>query len=303
MRKTPKKARIYDVTPEIINELLSKNNTYVDLLSDFNKNNYLLLEIFSNYFHYKEYFTATEIYESLLEKKNSLIKKMNFENKRDYKMSIEYYIECGWTLENAKKKIIKNNRNCVVSFEPSDVKNYLIDVNPYNMNIDNDVYLDMFISKYCNFKTAMNTYRLDIAFNKLLSDTYTTSKINKGYVTESVDYYIARGFSQEEAKNKISKLQKSRSLYSIDYYTKKGIDENTAKEIIKRIQSLQLGERNSEKINEILKEYGIEKTGFKNRKVYNGEQYIKHDKKYKLKESDLYMENDNEIAIECYELF
>ena len=48
MRKTPKKARIYDVTPEIINELLSKNNTYVDLLSDFNKNNYLLLEIFSN---------------------------------------------------------------------------------------------------------------------------------------------------------------------------------------------------------------------------------------------------------------
>ena len=108
--------RIETVTIDVLKTLLMKHTAYASLLSDFNANNTHVFETFVNYFKDCSFLSTSEIYEKLIEKKNELIRSMNFEKQLDYKMSVDYYLKCGWSLIDAKKKIISHNRKGLTLF-------------------------------------------------------------------------------------------------------------------------------------------------------------------------------------------
>ena len=272
---------IETVTIDVLKTLLMKHTAYASLLSDFNANNTHVLETFVNYFKDCSSLSTSKIYEKLIEKKNELIRSMNFEKQLDYKMSVDYYLKCGWSLIDAKKKIISHNRKGLTLFTKGEVLSYLKDVNPYSMNVDNDEFLNMFVDTYCNFKLAVNIHRLDLAFKKLVKDVYANDDY-KGFATSNVYYYISRGFDEQYATETISKIQRERSLYSKDYYTKRGIEENLANEIISQIQSLTSTSKQSD-IDNILKKYNVNKSDWRNDTSKKTPSYT-HNNDYKINE-------------------
>jgi hypothetical protein len=98
-----------------------------------------------------------------------------------------------------------------------------------DINFDNENIIEFIAKLDKNFK---NTQYYKKEFSKLINPS--RSKYGS---TIDIKYWIYRGWSERESKEKISNIQKQRSKFNINYWKKLGYNESVAEEKIKDIQS------------------------------------------------------------------
>ena len=221
----------------LINTPIQSDHYYdVNLFSTFNWNNDCFMELFiENNFEKGIKYSITSIKEILKRRRKEIRDSLNCKNTNDYFLTIDYYVKCGWSLHEAREKIIEyareNKYKGEVLFDKKDIRRHILNDNPFNMNLDNIDFINNFIDEYCTFPYAITSYRLYEAFKKFANDKfyYTLAKTkSKGYIYDYKEYYLARGYSEEQAIKMLSKEQKVKSTRTIEHYINKGMSEDEA---------------------------------------------------------------------------
>ena len=222
----------------LINTPIQSDHYYYDvnLFSTFNWNNDCFMELFiENNFEKGIKYSITSIKEILKRRRKEIRDSLNCKNTNDYFLTIDYYVKCGWSLHEAREKIIEyareNKYKGEVLFDKKDIRRHILNDNPFNMNLDNIDFINNFIDEYCTFPYAITSYRLYEAFKKFANDKfyYTLAKTkSKGYIYDYKEYYLARGYSEEQAIKMLSKEQKVKSTRTIEHYINKGMSEDEA---------------------------------------------------------------------------
>ena len=230
----------------LINTPIQSDHYYYDvnLFSTFNLNNVCFMELFiENNFEKGIKYSITSIKEILKRRRKEIRDSLNCKNTNDYFLTIDYYVKCGWSLHEAREKIIEyareNKYKGEVLFDKKDIRRHILNDNPFNMNLDNIDFINNFIDEYCTFPYAITSYRLYEAFKKFANDKfyYTLAKTkSKGYIYDYKEYYLARGYSEEQAIKMLSKEQKVKSTRTIEHYINKGMSEEEAKEARSKTQ-------------------------------------------------------------------
>ena len=209
-----------------------------EIISTFNLDNEFFIDNFiKTHFIKGIEYSQTAIEEAFNKFRKNVREQLVYE-RRDYLMCIRYYTECGWSIQDAREKIKKYASNCnlkgEVLFDKRDIKNYIMDKNPFGMNLENTDFINKFISDNCDFQFAITTHRLYTIFTKFVNDNYyasfgKSSSDKKGVMTIHKEFYMGRGFSEEESIKLVSDKQKIRSARTVEHYMNKGMTEDEAK--------------------------------------------------------------------------
>ena len=149
-----------------------------------------------------------------------------------------YWLIRGWSTEEAQKiiqeKYFKKDK---VFFNNNQIYQYLIDNNPFKFNVKNTEFIKKFVNTINIDDDHITLNSIYIGpFREWINIFYKKEKRNKGYLTMTIDYYIARGYSDIEAKELVSKVARNSSKLCEEYYIKRGIKKEDAKLIISDIQ-------------------------------------------------------------------
>lgn len=147
---------------------------------------------------------------------------------------IKYWTNRGWSVEDAKQKIRSKYEQSEIFFTKEEIYNYVISSKCGNFNIDNKEFIKKFVD-YIQFDDHIFYYQILEWIAKWSKQYYDTQ--NAGYVTAKKEYWLSRGYSEEESIQLISKIQKEKSPRSVEYYKKKGLSDSEAKIEVTKIQS------------------------------------------------------------------
>lgn len=98
-------------------------------------------------------------------------------------------------------------------------------------NFDNIEYFKDIMDFVFDNKSTINQNEMLLGCQKYFS------RYNLRYSTTSKEFFISRGYSEDDAINLASHTQKSRSFISLEHYKELGISEEEAKVIISQYQS------------------------------------------------------------------
>ena len=170
-----------------------------EIISTFNLDNEFFIDNFiKTHFIKGIEYSQTAIEEAFNKFRKNVREQLVYE-RRDYLMCIRYYTECGWSIQDAREKIKKYASNCnlkgEVLFDKRDIKNYIMDKNPFGMNLKNTDFINKFISDNCDFQFAITTHRLYTIFTKFVNDNYyasfgKSSSDKKGVMTIHKEFYM-----------------------------------------------------------------------------------------------------------------
>ena len=199
---------------------------------DLNFNNDIFVKILvDELFEQNKIYSYGDITNIIHKYKKELISSLNLQTKRDYMLSFDYYTKCGWNIKDTKMRIYdyahRNKFDNTLMYTLNDIRDYIIKENPYNMNLDNMEFINNFINEWCNIGCCVTHARLFKIFKKFANTFYAkigkSATDSKGYVTIYKEYYLARGYNEDEATKLVSDGQKVRSARTIEHYIHKGM--------------------------------------------------------------------------------
>jgi hypothetical protein len=193
-------------------------------------------------------------------------------------------------------------------------------------NFDLSKFRDLVILHFPNFNLNNNQYLNElhsyidrrisgkISFLRLCSSFFKINRNGKGVSKISKDYWVSMGWSDIDAKNKVSELQKPRSVLTLDYWLNKGLSKSDAVNKIKEYQS-----NNSKKkyekytkselsdqsvwskqywlnkgLNETEAEYEVAKRNYGKREFWNTDEEYEEIKKIIGKKTSTFIKNNPE---------
>lgn len=205
-------------------------------------NNDIIKKLTEYFFSSQEEYSSGE-FEKRLKEFNRKINQDIFGLNNDipHKSSyISFYTGRGWPYEVAKEKI-KNysifRNTSELFFNKFEILQYFKDINNFDINLQNVPLVTEILNHiqipYGNISILQLREQLKQYFCMKYPEL---QKKSRGFITCQPIYWIVRGYSYEEAIQKISINQKRNSPLSIDYYKNKNIDETEAVEIISTLQ-------------------------------------------------------------------
>ena len=208
--------------------IISKDNFYVFLRTyypDFNLFNTEYVEKIQN-----EFFNT---YGNNITKCKALTYFNNFLNSKyqlsQPKITIKYWNLMGYfnkyEILNKLQKYKKPYHITINDFDDK-ISNLIKNINLNNKDRINELKNILFCDEVCLGK---------VEFNKRLNDAIIT--YGKAGTTYRIEYWTFRGWSLDEAKEKISNIQKTNSPRCKEYYINKGFDEDTAVKNVNVTQS------------------------------------------------------------------
>lgn len=148
-----------------------------------------------------------------------------------------YWLIRGWDEKTAKEKVQSNFKKDIVFFTKDEIFNYIIEHKLFEFNVNNKEFIRKFVDTIIfedHIVLYNNIYKN--FFSKWINSYFNNIK-NKGYLTLKKEYYLARGYSEEEAEKIIHQKAKENSYLSEEFYIKRGFTKNEAKVKISKIQS------------------------------------------------------------------
>ena len=195
---------------------------------DVNTGNLEFVEKFRNTLENGRSYSKVELYDIIRQY-------LNLGNKRGKQTSLQRYMKRGYSQEESRGKLAceLNTQPGLIFLNKDEIRTYIKEHNPFKFNLDNIDFIEKFLNTiefkndyivlsgvYKKFKEFANGIYQEKGFNK----------INKGYVNSNTLFYIARGYSDSEASVIVAEKQKLKTPRCTEYFINKGFSEEEAEE-------------------------------------------------------------------------
>lgn len=149
----------------------------------------------------------------------------------------QYWLIRGWNEQEAENHIRKFFRSNTIYFNKDEIFNDILNNGLFGFNQNNPEFIKKFVDTII-INDHIATYQIQSNFlSNWCNNFYGNDKCNLGYITAQKCYYIARGYSEDEAKNIITQLQKEKTPRCKEYFKKRGLCEKDANIKVSEYQS------------------------------------------------------------------
>ena len=182
----------------------TKNNPFV---LDFNFENDDIVDEVLTIFDKNKTYSATSALKEIAKYKLKRIKEIS--NGKNYKFSTKYWKSMGWDWDMIVKNI-KTHTKGEIFFYKEDALKYILNKKPFDFNLDNIDFIKSFLDKYMVSDDLVYTERgLKSLFDQYIADFYKEHyDTDVKFKDVRIEYFIARGFTEEKAKEIISYRQR-----------------------------------------------------------------------------------------------